>query len=109
MTHGIIDAVEQAGAEVIPSVFLSASSGGRVADSVMELAKETVRKCLEENGPVDAVCVDLHGATCTESADDVLIVYVHCKIGLGGAAFPLTRHNIFPESLGKILYVGALL
>lgn len=84
MTHGIIDAVEQAGAEVIPSVFLSASSGGRVADSVMELAKETVRKCLEENGPVDAVCVDLHGATCTESADDAcgeFLEYLRSLVG----------------------------
>ena len=68
--HGMIDAIEKDGGEVIPSVSLYGSLGGKVEDSVMTLLRDSVRKTLDEVGPVDAVCVSLHGATCTFSDED---------------------------------------
>ena len=68
--HGAVDAITAAGGEVIPAVFLTAGSGGRMADSVYELACERMRHYVAEAGEFDAVYCDLHGATCTESIDD---------------------------------------
>ena len=68
--HGMIDAVEEAGCEVVPSVSLYGGSGGRVTDEVMDLFKNSVKETLDKAGKIDAVCVSLHGAMCAESYDD---------------------------------------
>ena len=68
--HGMIDAIEEDGGEVISSVSLYGSLGGPVEDSVMEILKTGVRETLEKVGPVDAVCASLHGATCLASEED---------------------------------------
>lgn len=68
--HGMIDALEAADMEVIPAIFLSAPSGGRVDDQVLEVFFQKLEQYLEEAGAVDAVCVSLHGATCMVSDDD---------------------------------------
>lgn len=68
--HGAVDAITAAGGEAIPTVFLTAGSGGRMADSVFELACERFRYYAEQAGDFDAVYCDLHGATCTETIDD---------------------------------------
>ena len=68
--HGMIDAIEENGGEVISSVSLYGSLGGPVEDSVMALLKEGVEKTLAEVGPVDAICASLHGATCLASEED---------------------------------------
>lgn len=68
--HGAVDAIIAAGGEAIPTVFLTAGSGGRMSDSVYELACERMRHYVAEVGEFDAVYCDLHGATCTETIDD---------------------------------------
>ena len=68
--HGMIDAVEEAGCEVVPSISLYGGSGGRVTDEVMDLFKKSVKDTLAKAGKVDAACVSLHGAMCAESYDD---------------------------------------
>lgn len=68
--HGMIDAIEEADGVVLPSISLYGSLGGPVEDSVMTLLRDSVKKALEEVGPVDAVCASLHGATCTASDED---------------------------------------
>lgn len=68
--HGAVDAITAAGGDVIPAVFLTAGSGGRMADSVLQLACDKVRWYIENSGEFDGVYVELHGATCTESEDD---------------------------------------
>jgi len=68
--HGMMDAVEETGGEVIPAISLYGQVGGRVKDDVLQRLKDGVRRTLEKNGPVDAVCASLHGATCTESEED---------------------------------------
>ena len=67
---GMIEAIEEAGGEVIMSLALRAGSGGRVDDSVYAYFCEKVGEYMDKEGPFDAIGVSLHGATCTESLDD---------------------------------------
>lgn len=66
---GAAAAFREAGAAVIPTVFASAPSGGRVADDVLEFVMERVRWYGEHN-EFDAIYASLHGATCTVGCDD---------------------------------------
>lgn len=68
---GAVAAFREVGATVIPTVFVSATatSGGRVADDVLEFVMERVRWYAEHN-EFDAIYASLHGATCTVSCDD---------------------------------------
>ena len=68
--HGMIDAIEENGGEVIPTVSLYGSLGGPVEDHIMQILKDSVRETLEQVGPVDAICASLHGATCLVSVED---------------------------------------
>ena len=68
--RGMIDAIEEAGGEVVMSLALRAGSGGRVADDVYEYFCKKVYEYVEKEGPFDAIGASLHGATCTESLDD---------------------------------------
>lgn len=68
--HGAVDAITAGGGEVVPTVFFSASSGGRMEDSILQLACDRMRHYVENAGEFDGVFVDLHGATCTETVDD---------------------------------------
>ena len=70
MVNGMFQAIEEAGGEVIPGIFLHAQSGGRVDDAVLELMIEKTRYYVEQAGEFDAVCMGLHGATCTVSEYD---------------------------------------
>lgn len=89
-THGIIDAIEKAGGEVIPSVFVFALAGGRVSDRVLEFVLERISHYVGKSGPIDAVCALLHGATCTESDNDACgTVLTHLR-DLLGEEIPIT-------------------
>lgn len=68
---GAVSAFREAGAAVIPAAFVSATatSGGRVADDVLEFVMERVQWYAEHN-EFDAIYASLHGATCTVSCDD---------------------------------------
>lgn len=68
---GAVAAFREAGAAVIPTAFVSATatSGGRVADDVLEFVMERVQWYAEQN-EFDAIYASLHGATCTVSCDD---------------------------------------
>ena len=82
--HGMIDAVEEVGGEVIPSVSLYSSSGGRVDDSVYELLCASTKRDIENAGKLDAVFVSLHGACCTVSLDDAsgsYLEYIRSLVG----------------------------
>lgn len=68
---GAVAAFREVGATVIPTAFVSATatSGGRVADDVLEFVMERVQWHAEHN-EFDAIYASLHGATCTVSCDD---------------------------------------
>ena len=81
---GMADTLEKAGAQVIPTVFLCAGSGGRVEDHVLEYLCRTVDDHLQKVGKIDAVCVSLHGATCMVSQDDgcgAFLQYLRSRVG----------------------------
>ena len=69
--HGAVDTFHAAGAEVIPTAFVSAiaTSGGKVADDVLEFVMDRVQYYAENNA-FDAIYASLHGATVTVSCDD---------------------------------------
>lgn len=82
--HGMIDAVEEGGAVVIPGISLYSGSGGRVSDEALQLVMDSVKKTLDEAGRVDAIFASLHGATCTVSEDDAcgaLLAYLRGLVG----------------------------
>jgi len=107
--HGSVDAIEAFGGEVIPTIFMSAPSGGRVADAVLELMKDRVRYYLETSGKIDAVCFALHGATSAETDDDACGALVEYVRGLVGdipmsASFDL-HANITDKVFNNLDYV----
>jgi len=85
MVRGMIDVLEAApDVEVVPGIFLHANSGGRVRDAVVDYLYDRLDAALKAAGPVDAVCAALHGATCSESQDDVcgsLLMWLRKKTG----------------------------
>lgn len=89
-THGIIDAIETGGAEVIPSVFVYALAGGRVSDAVLEYVLERLEHTVAQAGRIDAVCALLHGATCTESDNDACGTVLRLLRRLLGEDIPIT-------------------
>ena len=102
--HGMIDAIEEQGGEVIPGICISAASGGRVNDGVLAHLFERTRWYVENSGHFDAICVSLHGATCTESEEDacgVYLEYIRSLVGdemIVAASFDL-HANITPKIL----------
>ena len=74
--HGMFDAIEEVGAEVVPTIFLYADAGGRVDDAVIELALDRIQYYVENAGEFDGVCAALHGATCTVREDDACGVFL---------------------------------
>ncbi len=66
---GAVDAIQAAGIEVIPTVFMHSGSGGRVADEALTHFCNRLQHYLKTE-MYDGVYIELHGATCTESCDD---------------------------------------
>lgn len=88
--HGAIDAIEQAGGQAVPGFCLkAASSGGRLADEVLELMLERTEHYIRSSGPIDGVFLSLHGATCTVTQDDACGVYLERVRQLAGR-IPIT-------------------
>lgn len=81
--HGMTDAITEAGGEVIPVCFLSSSSGGRVEDEVLQLMCDKM-EAAAASCEFDAICVSLHGATCTVSEDDACGVFLRKLRKLAG-------------------------
>ena len=69
--HGMIDAIEDNGGIVVPGIFLQNIAGGRISDEVLQTMIDRISFYLGNSGKLDAICLSLHGATCTENVDDV--------------------------------------
>ncbi|MBQ2704641.1 MAG: M81 family metallopeptidase [Clostridia bacterium] len=67
--RGAADALRQIDAELIPTVFLFGTSGGRVADEVLRYLLQRMTE-YAENNQFDGIYASLHGATCSETEDD---------------------------------------
>lgn len=102
--QGAVHAIRDAGGEAIPSMYFRAPSGGRVADEVMELLKEGIKRHLDAAGEVDGVYAALHGATCTESEDDACGAIIEYVRGLIGPDKPIAvSHDLHAKVTEKML------
>ena len=102
--HGAVDAFRKAGAEVIPTAFVSAiaTSGGRVADDVLQLVMERVQY-YAENNKFDAIYASLHGATCTVSCDDACGKLVEHLRKLAGEKPVVASFDLHANITDKVL------
>ena len=103
MAAGFADAITKAGHIVIPTLFLHASSGGRVQDAVYDHVCERLKYYIETEA-FDAVCAALHGATCTESRDDAcgeLLAYIRNLIGNRPLAAAFDLHANITDTVLK--------
>ena len=101
--HGAVDAFAEYGAEPIPTAFLQAPSGGRVADDVLQFLMDRVEAYAKEN-EFDAIYASLHGATCTETNDDAcgtLIAHLRKLAGNKPIAASFDLHANITEKLLK--------
>jgi len=107
--HGAADIVIAAGGEVIPTVFASAPSGGRVADSMLSHIKERMGHYIDTVGEFDAVYACLHGATCTETENDAcgnFIEFLREKVGTKLIAVSFDLHaNVTDRILANADFV----
>ena len=102
--QGAVHAIQEAGGEAIPSMFFRAPSGGRVADDVMQLLKEGIKRHLDAAGQIDGVYAALHGATCTESEDDACGAIIEYVRGLVGPDKPIAvSHDLHAKVTEKML------
>ena len=69
--HGMIDAIEEAGGEVVPVISMEGGSGGKLKDEVVDYFVGKVLKAIESSGSFDGVYFPFHGATVAVSEEDV--------------------------------------
>lgn len=84
MVAGMCDAAEQAGYTLIPTLFMHASSGGRVSDGVFDMLCQRLQHYIETAGEFDGILAALHGATATETHNDAcgdLLAFLRKLVG----------------------------
>lgn len=99
---GGVDAIREAGGEVIPSVIMAAPSGGRVSDEVFAFLLERLTYYIESNEDLDGVYAALHGATCTVSHNDAcgeLLAFLRQKVGTKPIAASFDLHANITEKV----------
>ena len=67
---GALKAGREAGIEAIPILWASAEPSGPVTDEAFEEITGRILDRLREAGPLDGVCLDLHGAMVTDRLED---------------------------------------
>ena len=100
--HGGYTAITEAGGEVVPTVFLHASSGGRVADDVLNYLCERMAY-YTKNEEFDGVYAALHGATCTENEDDACGFFLEILRGLVGDKPIAASFDLHAKITDKVL------
>lgn len=103
VVSGMYTAVEEAGGELIPAIFLRSGSGGRVADEVLERMLDRMRYYIETTEEFDALCVSLHGATCTVSQEDACGVFLQELRRMVGDKPIAAAFDLHANITGKIL------
>lgn len=69
--EGMLHVLKDSEAEIIPSYRMWANAAGPVEDGVVDEFIEHVLETIEKNMPVDGICISMHGATQSQSSDDV--------------------------------------
>lgn len=63
MLSGILSGVVEAGAEIVPAVEYTATAGGPVLQEVVDGFLQEFLKTYDDNAPIQAIFLELHGAT----------------------------------------------
>src|SRR6201994_2851457 len=67
---GFIEAAEEKGWELVPTIFAAATPSAHVTEDAFERIAKVMIDGIAAAGPIDAVYLDLHGAMVTEHRDD---------------------------------------
>src|ERR1700759_3480425 len=67
---GFIEAAEEKGWELVPTIFAAATPSAHVTEDAFERIAKVMVDGIAAAGPMDAVYLDLHGAMVTEHFDD---------------------------------------
>src|ERR1700757_5470708 len=67
---GFIEAAEEKGWEVVPTIFAAATPSAHVTEDAFERIAKVMIDGIAAAGPIDAVYLDLHGAMVSEHFDD---------------------------------------
>src|ERR1700743_3386449 len=67
---GFIEAAEERGWELVPTIFAAATPSAHVTRDAYERIAKVMVDGIANAGPIDAVYLDLHGAMVTEHLDD---------------------------------------
>ena len=67
---GIISVLEQAGAEIVPLLWCTATPSAHVTHGAYERITDEMLAMIAAAGPLDGICLELHGAMVAEHVDD---------------------------------------
>src|SRR6201989_2923139 len=67
---GFIEAADEKGWELVPTIFAAATPSAHVPEDAFERIAKVMIEGIAAAGPIDAVYLDLHGAMVTEHFDD---------------------------------------
>ena len=67
---GFIEAADEKGWELVPTIFAAATPSAHVTEDAFERIAKVMIDGIAAAGPIDAVYLDLHGAMVTEHLDD---------------------------------------
>ena len=67
---GFIDAAEEYGWTPVPAIAANATPSGKVTAQTWAMLQEAVFEAIRKNGPIDGICLAMHGAMVTETDDD---------------------------------------
>ena len=68
---GMMQALDEAGAEIIPGFAIRANAGGITEQSVLDTFCDKLRAAIEQNGKLDGCFFSFHGAHQSEKEDDL--------------------------------------
>ena len=84
ITGGFIDGARDLGVELVPLLWTFATPSGVIEQATYDQLKARFMQLLQEAGPLNGVCLDLHGAMVTEAHEDAegdLLASVRRAIG----------------------------
>lgn len=84
---GMLDAARELGVEVVATFSASTEPSGTIARETFERLRDELLAGIDAAGPVDAICLCLHGAGVAEGVDD-----------LEGALLTALRERVGPET-----------
>ena len=69
--NGIYKTFTNAGYDLIPGLFMGVGSGSHVKHEVVEYFIQNTLSALSQLKDLDAICISMHGATMSDTSDDV--------------------------------------